>query len=431
MSQLTLKSRNLLDKLYNLRGEDSVILAKKNKVKKDASEVLQKAKEEKGRLISDISKLKEEEQMLNNEGNCLLIALGNINGDTFKNVLDELEIEFNPNDLYSKIKKLLPKKIEEIVSENEKFSNILKDIDVEIENATAKIEEAGLRIDEALSNQTRLNSFFDMILSGNINITRDEITTLLEKLDFDKDEQKEVAKLLMFPEDGLYEYDSSVKNGGFSNNDIDLKDTSVLSVPDKNKIMYNEATKHSAGNHILDDENRSKEFDDIKSSVAVDKISDIFDRIVAKNMELKSSIYSLEDNKEGNVAEKKLEETTPMLSEKLDALLIDVGLNRDEFTAGDYKKILDNFDENVIRENIGVLKEYGFDLDVVRENACLLYDKELKDKILRLLDIGKEPRDICLVPTVLTKYDLMGLNNTINVFQISGLDPRKVPLLAY
>ena len=35
------------------------------------------------------------------------------------------------------------------------------------------------------------------------------------------------------------------------------------------------------------------------------------------------------------------------------------------------------------------------------------------------------------MPSVLTKYDLQGLNNTINVLQISGLDPKKVPLMAY
>ena len=31
----------------------------------------------------------------------------------------------------------------------------------------------------------------------------------------------------------------------------------------------------------------------------------------------------------------------------------------------------------------------------------------------------------------LVKYDLNGLNNTINLLQISGLDPKKVPLMAY
>ncbi|MDE6285249.1 MAG: hypothetical protein K2M17_05835, partial [Bacilli bacterium] len=59
------------------------------------------------------------------------------------------------------------------------------------------------------------------------------------------------------------------------------------------------------------------------------------------------------------------------------------------------------------------------------------FDKELGEKIDKLLTIGKDAEDISLVPDVLVKYDLMGLNNTINVLQISGLDPKKVPLMAY
>ena len=53
------------------------------------------------------------------------------------------------------------------------------------------------------------------------------------------------------------------------------------------------------------------------------------------------------------------------------------------------------------------------------------------EKINKLLSLGKEAKDISLMPSVLTKYDLQGLNNTINVLQISGLDPEKVPLMAY
>ena len=58
-------------------------------------------------------------------------------------------------------------------------------------------------------------------------------------------------------------------------------------------------------------------------------------------------------------------------------------------------------------------------------------DITLAEKIDKLIAIGKESRDISLMPSVLVKYDLNGLNNTINLLQISGLDPKKVPLMAY
>ena len=49
----------------------------------------------------------------------------------------------------------------------------------------------------------------------------------------------------------------------------------------------------------------------------------------------------------------------------------------------------------------------------------------------RLLRIGKSALDIYLNPTVLTKYDYKGLDKAIILLQNSGLDPKKVPLMAY
>ena len=94
-------------------------------------------------------------------------------------------------------------------------------------------------------------------------------------------------------------------------------------------------------------------------------------------------------------------------------------------------KVINSNDEETINKNIEVLKSHEIDLDILIENIELLLDKELAEKIDKLIAIGKESRDISLMPSVLVKYDLNGLNNTINLLQISGLDPKKVPLMAY
>ena len=93
--------------------------------------------------------------------------------------------------------------------------------------------------------------------------------------------------------------------------------------------------------------------------------------------------------------------------------------------------MLTNYDLDLLKHNVDELKNREIDLNIIKNNVELLYDKELKEKIDKLLELGKEARDISLMPNVLVKYDLKGLNNTINVIQISGLDPRKVPLIAY
>ena len=107
------------------------------------------------------------------------------------------------------------------------------------------------------------------------------------------------------------------------------------------------------------------------------------------------------------------------------------GVNANALSNTSLLKILENYDEEVIKNNIKALKKYDISLNIIDGNPQVLTDKELDEKLNKLINIGKEARDISLSPKVLLKYDLKGLNNTINVLQISGLDPKKVPLIAY
>ena len=93
-------------------------------------------------------------------------------------------------------------------SEKKKCAEELIKVEDEMNDAITRISELGIRKEEAISNQERLNRYFELALDSNINITRDEITLLLSKFGFTEEEQREAAKLLMFPEDGLFEYES-------------------------------------------------------------------------------------------------------------------------------------------------------------------------------------------------------------------------------
>ena len=120
-----------------------------------------------------------------------------------------------------------------------------------------------------------------------------------------------------------------------------------------------------------------------------------------------------------------------LLTGHKEAILTDKFYNCDIRDKEKLDKVINSNDEETINKNIEVLKSHEIDLDILIENIELLLDKELAEKIDKLIAIGKESRDISLMPSVLVKYDLNGLNNTINLLQISGLDPKKVPLMAY
>ena len=210
MMMLTKEITDLLDKLYNLRGEDSVVLKAMDEEKATAEETKERTTKEKVLLQEKIQGLLAEESELADQGSRLIEVLGGINSAEFATVLERLNIDFNPDALKEKLSEKLPETIESVVSETKKAETELVKVEEEMNTAITTIEELGIRRDTALSNQAKLNEYFELALSGNINITRDSITSLLEQFNFSEEEQREAAKIMMFPEDALYEYDAKV-----------------------------------------------------------------------------------------------------------------------------------------------------------------------------------------------------------------------------
>lgn len=426
MKMLSTEVRTLLDKLYNLRGEDSVILTKMNKEREDAIETQERTKNEKEVLIKEIENLTAEEKTLAEEGEKLTSVLSSINKDDFATVLDRLNIDFDPAIINEKVNRMLPETIAKVVAENKKASEKLESVESEMNNAITKVEELGIRKDEALSNQAKLNEYFDLALAGNINITRDEITSLLEKFDFSENEQREAAKILMFPEDALYEYDASFRSGDKASGKTI---TEVLVEAKKESEVKEPQTEV-----VTEPSN----IEPVKESANKDSVlKEIFDKVIEENtipeVEPTTTVSqsSIFEESTPAVAEEAPKENGQSEKEILYKVMQESGLAPEDYNAKTIEKLLANYDAETLKNNVAELRSKNIDLKILRNNIELLYDKELAQKIAKLLELGKEARDISLMPNVLVKYDLKGLNNTINVLQISGLDPRKVPLMAY
>lgn len=362
MKMLTAEITKLLDKLYNLRGEDSIILSKMEKEKSKAEETKTRTASEKTTLQEKIENLTEEERVLAEEGEKLVATLSRIKTDDFKIVLEKLKVDFNPDKLSEDVNRLLPQTIDKVKEDIESAKNELVSVETEMNEAVATIEELAIRKDEALSNQARLNEYFDLALNGNINITRDSITSLLEKFEFTEDEQREAAKIMMFPEDALYDYEKKIKN-------IEQPGKSISEV-----------------------------FAEAKESIEVEEVK---------------------------------EEVKLSPREELIETLKESGFDYLDFTSNDLDKILANYTKEILIKNVAYAKDNNIKLDLFIDNVELFYDKELKEKINKLIEVGKDIFDIYLNPNILIKYDANELNNTIDKLRNSGLDPKKVPLMAY
>ena len=380
MKILSPEVTRLLDKLYNLRGEDSVIFKEMASSEAKAEATRVRTTEEKSSLQDKIAGLERDSKNLSEQGKKLADVLSNIDKNDFATVIERLEINFDPEALTKKLNDTLPGTIDKVNDDIKESQENLVRVEEEMNSAITEIEEIGIRRDAAVANQAKLNEYFELALNGNINITRDSITALLEQFDFSEEETREAAKILMFPEDALYDYDAKLK----------------------------EAEKRSI----------SEVMQEAKNNVEPEKV-EVEEEPKEAEVEVKSEPTPVET------------EAKAFDKEDLMDLFNEIGLDYLDYTTRDLEEVLEHFNEKVIRRNVGIFKNNDLSLDIFVDHINLLYDRELEAKVDRLLRIGKSALDIYLNPTVLTKYDYRNLDKAIILLQNSGLDPKKVPLMAY
>ena len=419
---LSLETTALLDKLYNFRGEDSTILIEMDRKRQSALESKERTSKEKDELQAKITDLEAENNELNKQGEQLGIVLAGINRDDFKTVLDRLSIDFEPTLIKETLDKKLPETINAISEEINAAKDKLKDVEEEASLAETTIEEISLKRDAEIVNQKRLNEYFDMALSGNINITRDQIIDLLLQFDLDQEEAREAAKLLMFPEDALFEYDRRYNedtSGKSIKEVIKEANDNVLDEPKEEKeepIFSNEEYELENTNSFVVEDFNDNDVNEDSDVIVLDENDDASDSDLAQTitLELEKKELDRENSKQS-------------MRDLLNEAGIDY-LDIDQFAL---EELENKFDENVFKNNINTLKELGIDLDILTENPVLFYDQELKDKIDLLMNNGKETLDIYFNARVLIKYNYNELKEAINRIKEKGLEPREVPLMAY
>lgn len=374
MKALSPEVSALLDKLYNLRGDDSVVLVEMNRQRNRAVETKTRTTEEKKELQARIAGLEKLYNDLNSQGEKLTTLLSEIDRNDYATVLDRLDIDFNPQDLVEKLNKSLPRTIDSVTLDTKKAEKQLVRVEEEMNHAIATIDELSIRRDAALANQEKLNEYFELALSGRISITRDSIVSLLEQFNFTDEERREAAKILMFPEDALFAYDEKVRER----------------------------------------EQSGKSF------------SDVFEE--AKNAEpIEEEAIKLVDEEPISIEV----ETSESTKDSLISLLNENGIDYLDFTGTEMDYLIDNFDANRIARNISVVKETNIGTEIFVNHAELMLDNELEAKVNTLLELGKEPIDIYLNPSVLEKYSKDNLNEVIENLKNNGMDPKNVPLMAY
>lgn len=387
MKALSPEVSALLDKLYNLRGEDSVILVDMYKQKNKAEETKERTTEEKKELQEKIADLEQLNEALNDQGDKLVSVLSGIDRSEYAIVLDRLKIDFNPHALVEKINKSLPRTIDSVTLETKKAAEKLLKVEDEMNTAITTIDELTIRRDAALANQAKLNEYFELALTGSINITRDSITTLLEQFGFSESDQREAAKLLMFPEDALLIYEARLRE------------------------------KEKSGKSIIDV---------IAEAKGAEPVNEAALRMIDDEIPLE---FTVEDEEEEEMIE--YEEEMDTSKEAVLELLQQNGLDYLDFSGKDLDYLIDNYNPELMEKNIAYVNKIGVHSDLFLNHAGLMVDPELEEKFKTLLEVGKEAIDIYLNPALLEKYSKEDLVDAINDIKNNGMDPKNVPLMAY
>lgn len=377
---MTVNTDTLLDKLYNLRGADSDILKDMDRQKNKAEETKTRTTDEKITLQRDIAELRKQREELQEQGEKFKETLQGIHREDYATVLSRLHIDFDPKSLLEKLERNLPRTMETVERDTQRAEDELVKVEDEMNAAITTIEELGIRKDAALANQEKLNEYVELSLSGHINITRDSITSLLEEFGFNDEEQREAAKILMFPEDALLQYDEKVK----------LREKSGKSISE-----------------VLQEAKTMVEDDPVVS--------------VSKDEEI---------TREEEVAIEK-EVSSKDIKEEVIKTLREAGIDYLDFSSDELTKLIENYDKDVVVNNLKFMKDKGIDHDIYVNHVSLMYDRELPNKVELLLSIGKEILDIYLNPIVLVKYNYEQLGSAIQKIKGNGMDPKEVPFVAY
>lgn len=226
MANLTNKTIRLLDRLFNLQGEDNVILADINKRIEETNSSIEETSA--NQRDNEVKKLDCEGKLsvFKNQKEVFESAFEGLDDETFA-ALRDIDVNIEIGTMLTQIAEKSPAYIDSLNSQVESYQ-------LEIERNIASKEELETILSELKSDKTKSEEDRDKLVSlleqslSTDDLERESLTTSYVKKIlslfgvFSDEEVKELAKLIIFPDEGLYEYRESYEER-LANGLIDLE----------------------------------------------------------------------------------------------------------------------------------------------------------------------------------------------------------------
>lgn len=423
MAQLSQNTIRLLDRLFNLKGEDNVIIKRiKDEISTTENEMTVTTQEKNNNEVQK-NELQGKLTVFQNQSDSFKAVFEGIDDATFAS-LREIGIEFEISKMLSTIEEKAPDYIASLNDQINEYGKKIEDNEHKIEELTNNLEN--LHRNQATSEEDRLKltSLLDQSLSSS-EIEREVLTVnfvkkILSLFDlFDENEIKELTKIIMFPDDGLFEYaknyDKRLANGEISldnqssvteeNNIEEIKPIEDISPSEETGEENNESSTTEIYKEEITSSETTPDVEEPSVEDNQEEIINITNDDSTSEIDL-SSLNNSSENEEPKELEEETEETTidsepttiiPIIEpdpepveESIEEFLEKIGLSIQKFT--DYNETpvseimayLNQIDRTLIERNYEILRSLNVDEETIYkyfQNILYLADSDLNNKI--------------------------------------------------
>lgn len=423
MAQLSQNTIRLLDRLFNLKGEDNVIIKRiKDEISTTENEMTVTTQEKNNNEVQK-NELQGKLTVFQNQSDSFKAVFEGIDDATFAS-LREIGIEFEISKMLSTIEEKAPDYIASLNDQINEYGKKIEDNEHKIEELTNNLEN--LHRNQATSEEDRLKltSLLDQSLSSS-EIEREVLTVnfvkkILSLFDlFNENEIKELTKIIMFPDDGLFEYaknyDKRLANGEISlddqssvtedNNIEEIKPIEDISPSEETEEENNESSTAEIYKEEITSSETTPDVEEPSVEDNQEEIINITNDDSTSEIDL-SSLNNSSENEEPKELEEETEETTidsepttiiPIIEpdpepveESIEEFLEKIGLSIQKFT--DYNETpvseimayLNQIDRTLIERNYEILRSLNVDEETIYkyfQNILYLADSDLNNKI--------------------------------------------------
>lgn len=446
MADLSQKLEMVLDKLYNLKGDDNVIIAKINRDIQDTEAAIRKAEEDQKNNEENKTNGEQRLQIFLEQKDAFENIFSSLSDENFT-ALREIGLNIEIGAMTSILKDKSPEYVSSLKNEIQKYANAIETLINKRNDLASRLEEHESTLETAETNRENLISLLEQSLSKN-SVEREALTVhyVKDKLKpfdiFTEDEISKLTKLIIFPDEGLSTYDINYETRMLNLDNI--SNPEEKEVETQEEVINKEITKDVYEEQVVEDIFiPTEEYYEpgLNSLNATKEVEESVDNIVP--FEEKNELTNTEINLTEEDTELTEEPTNDIVEETsntadLEEFLKNIGLNIEEFEIQNkhlhlpieviYKK-LDSVDRRVITENYETLRSIGIYDGVLyryRHAHMYLVDKELNKKLTLLRAKGISEAKI----TELVKTENSGLRENYETIEkritaIEGIE-RKV-----